>query len=108
MSLPTRENRPTYPVNRERVLLTLVKALLGEISPELRAVSIKWDSTTISIFFFFHEKISEKNYESAECVATEVISAFPEHKLQVTIEQIDYPEPFPQNIGEIIYWRREE
>lgn len=82
-------------------------ALLGEITPLLRVASIKWNANLIELHFVYHGNCSEKEKERMACVATEVISDFPEHELEVIIEQIDYPLPIPDNIGEIVYWRRE-
>ncbi|MCI0381547.1 MAG: hypothetical protein L0207_00630 [Chlamydiae bacterium] len=102
---PDEEN--SYPINRTRVLLTMMTALWGEVSPKLRAASVKWNEKTIHLFFFYDGEISEEDYESAEFVGTEVIASFPKHKLKVDTRRLDYPALLPENKGELVYKRRE-
>ena len=61
------------------------RALWGEVSPALHAARIKMDDKIIYLFFYYDSEISEEDNESAECVATEVISDYPEHTLEVNI-----------------------
>ena len=90
------------------MLLALMKALWGEVSPALRAASIKWNDQMVHLFFFYDGEISEEDNESAECVATEVIASFPEHRLEIDIKRLDYPNPLPNDKGELVYKRREK
>jgi len=85
-----------------------MRGLWGEVSPTLRAASIKSENRTIHLFFFYDGKISEEDHESAECVATEVIADFPYHKFAIDIKRLDYPARIPQDIGELVYRRREK
>ena len=89
------------------MLLALMRALWGEVSPALRAAFIKWDNRTVYLFFFYDGEISDEDNDSAECAATEVIASFPEHKLEVEIKRLDYPNLLPNGIGELVYKRRE-
>ena len=90
------------------MLLSLMRALWGEVSPALRAASIKLDNQTVHVFFFYDGEISDEDQESAECVATEVIASFPNYKLEVDIRRLDYPNPLPYVMGELVYKRREK
>ncbi len=96
-----------YPVNRSRILLSMMTALWGEVSPALRSVSIKWNEKMIHLFFFYDGEISDEDQESAECIATELIAHFPEHELEVDVIRLDYPKPLPKDKGELVYLRKE-
>lgn len=106
---PPIQNKPHYgyPVDRVAMIFSLLTGLLGEVSPELRSASIKWDDPCVYVYFFYDGPISEENEESAQCVATEVIACFPKHQLEVNIQRLDYPHPLPQDVGELVYRRRE-
>ena len=107
LSQPPPDETGSYPVNKARMLLALMTALLGEVSPALRAALIKWDNRTVHLFFFYDGKVSEEDHESAECAATEVIANFPHHQLKIAITRLDYPNPLPHDVGDIVYKRRE-
>lgn len=104
---PSNENKHDYKISRANAILSMNRALWGEVSPALRAAKIKWDEETVHLYFYYDGKISEEDHESAECVATEVISDFPEHKLEIDILRWDYPRPIPQEGLETVYHRRE-
>lgn len=87
-------------------LLAVLYGLIGEVSPPLRAVRIKWDEKTIHLYFYYDGEIAEEDRESAECIATEIISNFSAHTLEVNILRWDYPKQIP-NEGELVYMRRE-
>jgi hypothetical protein len=91
---------------RVTALLAVLYGLIGEVSHSLRAVRIKWGEKTIYLYFFYDGEISEEDCESAECIATEVISNFSEHTLEVNILRWDHPKQIP-NEGELVYKRRE-
>lgn len=91
---------------RITALLAILYGLIGEVSPLLRAVRMKWDEKTVFLYFFYDGEISEEDRESAECIATEVIANFSEHMLEVQILRLDYPSRIP-NEGELVYKRRE-
>ena len=105
MSQPNQNNDDK--INRVGAILSMNRALWGEVSPPLRAARIKWDDKVIYLFFYYDGEISEEDHESAECVSTEVISDFPEYQLEVDIIRIDYPKAIPQEGGETVYRRRE-
>ncbi len=78
---------------RVRVLLSLQRALLGEVTPNLRGVTCSWDQSLIRISALFDGKVSEENRESMECVATEVMSDFPDFQVILECQRLDVPEP---------------
>lgn len=83
------------------------RSLWGEVSPALRSVRVNWDCTTVFLYFYYDGNISDEDNESAECIATEFISCYPEYQLEVEILRLDYPKPIPQKEGEMVYMRRE-
>ena len=102
-----RKNNEHYPINRSRILVSMMVALWGEVSPALRAVFVNWNEKMIRLYFFYDGLITEEDRESAECISTELIANFPEHELEVDISRLDFPSSLPKNIGELIYLRRE-
>lgn len=108
MSQQDPKNDKYYKIDRGRAILSMNRALWGEVSPALRAAKIKWDDKTIHLYFFYDGVISEDDHESAEDVATEVISDFPAHELEIDILRWDYPKPVPQEGLETVYRRREQ
>jgi len=101
------KNDKYYKIDRVSAILSLNRALWGEVAPTLRAAKIKWNEKTVHLYFYYDGEISEEDHESAECVATEVIADFPEHKLEIDILRWDYPKPVPQEGLETVYYRRE-
>ena len=88
-------------------ILSLNRALWGEVFPSLRSARIDWTEDKIILYFYHDGEISEDDWDSAHCVGTEVIADFPYHKLEVNIERCDYPQRPPQ-IGELVYRRKEQ
>lgn len=106
MSQQDQKNGKDDPIDRIGAILTMNRALWGEVSPPLRAVRVNWDKDAVYLYFFYNGEISEEDRESAECVATEFISSYPEYNLEVRILRLDYPARIP-NEGELVYMRRE-
>ena len=101
------KNRDNPKIDRVRAILTMSRALWGEVSPALRAAMISWSEEEIHLYFYYDGEISEEDNESAECVATEVSATYPDMKLEVDILRWDYPKSVPQESGELVYLRRE-
>ena len=54
------------PIDHVGAILTMNRALWGEVSPALRAARIKWDDQAIHLFFYYDGEISEEDHESPE------------------------------------------
>jgi hypothetical protein len=92
---------------RSSVFLAMQVALLGEVSSELRAVSVSWSETSIHYDCYFDGEVGDENRDSMSCVETELIAMYPEtHVITHEIHRIDYPVPLPQT-AERVYRRRE-
>lgn len=94
-------------LRRIRILLSLQKALIGSITSHLRAINVGWDESHITIYFFYDGEISEEDREESECVATEVLSAFPENTVTAHHIRCDEPEKIPELGSDVIFRRKE-
>ncbi len=91
---------------RVRVLLSLQRALLGEVSSALRGVTADWHDNAIDIVCYFDGPIAEQDEESMGCVDAEVLADFPEHTVNFRIIRSDTPEEM-KPLRAWVYRRRE-
>ncbi len=82
------------PPTRIDLLLSLQRALLGEVHAELRAASIEADANAklVRLRFEYAGEPSEEARECGSCTATEVIADFPE---PWSIEEEHLARPLP-------------
>lgn len=95
--------------DRPMLLLSLQRALLGEVHVELRQASIEADtnSKTVRLRFEYDGPPSEQAWESCSCCATEVIADFPE-QWQLDEQHLAVPMPAPlQSLAHVAYRRAE-
>ncbi len=85
--------------NRERnVLVAFQKALLGEVSRDLRAVVAVWSDTTIDFDCYFDGPIAASDVDSMARVRADVASRFPAaHRTAHHLHRIDYPFHIPKD-----------
>jgi len=76
---------------RNSVILSVQRALLGEVSPALRGVTVGWDEKSITILCYYDRKISPEEREAMSCVETEVMADFPDQQMDLDIIQCDVP-----------------
>ncbi len=91
------------------VLLAVQRALLGVISPELRAVMIDFDQKQQLLFIriYYHEEVSEEILELWECAITEASADLgPDCLLDDGIERLDFPQEIPFR-GRCVFLRKE-
>lgn len=87
--------------------LSIQRALLGEVSPQLRAVVFSIAEQELKIRFYFDGLISDINTESASCVETEVLADYEaEDTVVVQCIRLDSPESIDDQ-GVWVYQRRE-
>jgi hypothetical protein len=88
--------------------LSLQRALLCEVSPNLRMVGIDWDdkNNTIFIYFYFDNMISDENRDSTNSIAAEVGGDFDETQVVEKCIQLDFPLKLPKHTYTI--YRRKE
>jgi hypothetical protein len=94
---------------RNKLFLSLQRALLGEVSASLRCVTCSWDENQIHILCFFDGEISDDDQESMHCVETEVMADFPaEVSVSLKSVRLDYPEPLnPHTLVGWVYKRKD-
>lgn len=96
-----------FEFGRVNVLLSLQRALLGEVFPALRAVTVEWSDTSVKFFAYVDGEVQEEDEESISCVATEVTADFPA-EVDVSWEVIRRDAPASTQDGRItVYLRRE-
>lgn len=83
-------------------------ALLGEVTRNLRAVTVEFDDRSLRLEAFFDVAPDEDDEEAMSLVETELIAAFPaEHAISVSLITRPAPQMIPQG-GAWAYHRREE
>jgi hypothetical protein len=87
--------------------LSIQRALLGEVSAQLRAVVFSIVNRNLNVRFYFDGMISKVDEESASCVETEILADYePDELVTVCCIRLDAPEPIMDD-GVWVYWRRE-
>ncbi len=87
--------------------LSLQRALLGEVSDKLRAVTFSVSGACFDIKFYFDGEVGEDDLESASCVETEVLADYEEgYKVSVRCLRVDMPSPI-DDCGIWVFRRRE-
>lgn len=97
---------------RRSVLLTLQTALVGEVTPEMRFISVEWSPTEIHIWVYVDGSIDEAVTEEFDAmVITEMVAtfAYPDQGdpvVRYDMIRCDYPER-PNIGGRLVYGRKE-
>ncbi len=95
--------------DRSMLLLSLQRALLGEVHVELRQASIEADPTSkmLRIRFEYDGPASERAQESCSCSAAEVIADFPA-QWQLDEQHLTVPVPTAlEPLAHVAYRRAE-
>ena len=88
--------------------LSIQRALLGNITHNIRAIVAELKHNDIQLFFYYDGKIQEDDEETASEIGTEVIADFSDdYNLDVNISRIDYPQPINHANGLYVYFRKE-
>jgi hypothetical protein len=86
------------------VLVALQQALLGEVSPALRAVTVLYDDNSIHFDAYYDGNVSDDASEAMSRVETELIAAFPEtHRISYSVKRLDYPALIPKDRVWVFY-----
>ena len=92
-----------------RVLRSVVTALLGAVTPNLRAVTVHYDETSLTLEAFYDLPPSEDEQEAISIAETEVIADFPEeHSISTSITNIPAPGLIPKDRMLYVYRRKED
>ena len=86
-------------INRADMVLSLNRALLGEVSPKLREVKFSSDDKNIYLRFFYDQDLDDDDRDSANIIAATVAGDFPGYSLKDEIISGDsLPHITPQGI----------
>ncbi len=95
------------PVERAAVLLSLQAAMLGDVFPALRAITVEWSDTFVKFWAYVDGPLTEEDAESLSCISTEVIADFWEDvEIEYEAVRLDYPTKIT-NERLFVYHRRE-
>ncbi|WHQ76816.1 hypothetical protein [Pantoea sp. Lij88] len=87
--------------------LSAQRALLGNITNNIRAISALLEGDDITLKFFYDGIISEDDEENASIVETKIIADLDDSSVVHTVvTRLDYPEPIKCN-GFLLYLRKE-
>jgi hypothetical protein len=97
----------TRPHLRQAALLYTQRALLGEVSPALRGVTVDWGGTAVKVRCYMDGPISDADRDSMEAVHTELLADFlPDIEVNLEVCRRDWPDPM-ETLREWAYRRRE-
>jgi hypothetical protein len=92
---------------KEKIILELVRALWGRITPQIRAVSFTVTEKEIVIFVYTDGEVSEEEKDDLDIIGSEVIAGIIVHRfIDVRIISINFPETIPVE-GELVFLRKE-
>ena len=63
-------------VDRNLVLLSLQRAILGEVFPALRMVTVEWSHAEVKFFAYVDGPLTDEDEESLSCISAEVAADF--------------------------------
>lgn len=91
-----------------RLLCSVQLALLGHVTPNLRAVYAFVENEIYGVIFYYDNPLSENEEELASLADTEFIANFP-YGCETTsaIKIVPYPNPIPEK-GHCVYKRYEK
>lgn len=93
------------------VRLSICRALLGEVTPKIRAVTLRVGQKRAEIKIFYDGQISEEDLEDMSNVEASIIADLHEDwSVDLKCAQVDFPEPIPYEDGEgewVAYARNE-
>lgn len=61
-------------MDRGSALLSMQRALWGEVTPDLRGVAVSWRGDEVRAVFLFDHPVGEQELDTVSCVETEVIA----------------------------------
>ena len=94
-------------ITSDHVVLALQRALLGAVTPNIRAVTMTTRTDRVSVDVYYDGAPTTDDRESMAVVETELIAALPEHfDVDFNLNRLDAPLPVPKD-QVWIYFRKE-
>ncbi|MBU9843529.1 hypothetical protein [Rahnella ecdela] len=88
--------------------LSMQNALLGRVTPNIRAVVGRLFNQQIEIVYYFDQEISDDDEELASELGTEVIADFEDgFSIEIKTLRLDYPHAIKNDGGLLLYLRKE-
>ncbi|WP_241597610.1 hypothetical protein [Rosenbergiella epipactidis] len=88
--------------------LSIQRALLGNITHNVRAIVAELKQDDIQLFFYYDDEVQENDEETASEIGTEIIADFGDNcNIDVNVRRLDYPEPINHTNGVCVYLRKE-
>lgn len=82
----------TRSVKREDVLFSLQRAMLGEVFPALRAVTVEWSDRQVKFFAYVDGPLADEDAESLSCISAEIAADFWSGvDIEYEVVQVDAP-----------------
>lgn len=89
------------------IRLSIQRALLDKVTPNLRQISYAFENDLIKLYFFYDSIPSEEEKELSEDVSAEVIADFPgPYMVECTLQDMAYP-AIIKTTGYTVYSRYE-
>ena len=84
------------------------RALLGNITANIRAITFELKCKKISLFFYFEGEPDTEDKELVSVVETEVIADFDEDfTVEAVAVRLDYPQPIKNTNGLLVFLKRD-
>lgn len=94
-------------IDRPGVLLSLQRALLGEVFPALRTVTAEWTARALKIYFYVDGQLNDSDEGSVFSIAGEVAADF-EPEISVSHEVVRCDAPMPVKDDRVWAFSRRE
>lgn len=95
----------------DKLCLQFQMALLDNVTPNLRGVTVGWNAKSKEIYsiFLYDGEITEDMIEDVSCIETEIIAHYyDDFTISVNIERYDYPAPLAgKHLNVWVYYRKE-
>jgi hypothetical protein len=80
--------------------LSVVRALLGEITPEIRVVTVQTHMRAITVRVYAHGEVSDELLDDLDAAMTQVYADFPGEgpeavRVDLELDRADEPDPVP-------------
>ncbi|MDN0117881.1 hypothetical protein QVN83_02675 [Yersinia frederiksenii] len=88
--------------------LSIQRALLGNITHNVRAIIAELRQNDIQLFFYYDGEIQESDKETASEIESEIIADFDDNcNIDLNIRRLDYPKLINHVNGICVYLRKE-
>jgi hypothetical protein len=94
-------------IERTQVLLSLQRAMLGEVFPALRAVTVEWSDTSVKFWAYIDGPLTEEDADSLSCMSAEIAGDFwPGVEIDYEPVRLDFPDKI-MDMRARVFHRRE-